>query len=281
MENRSHSSARTLSSALIAGRTALQATEVRERKTALRILTLSLIALIVTLLPATAHAYPGGIAGYSGKSGQTCTACHSRGTASTVALNLPASVNSGATYSVTLTETAGAGSGGLDVASSAGTFAAGTGTQVLSGELVQSNGSSTHSWTFSWTAPTVTANTTATLYGAAMDSYGGNTGTVVANTTVVAAVTNPKMNLTPTSLAFSYQIGGAAPAAQTVAVSSSTTTAINYNSSTGVTVTVTSANGTGWAATANHNATTKTCGIYVGTATAPITGQNEGEPKCV
>ena len=59
------------------------------------------------------------------------------------------------------------------------------------------------------------------------------------------------------------------------------TTAINYNSSTGVTVTVTSANGTGWAATANHNATTKTCGIYVGSATAPITGQNEGEPKCV
>jgi len=57
-------------------------------------------------------------------------------------------------------------------------------------------------------------------------------------------------------------------------------TAINYNSSSGVTVTIGTANGTGWAATAKHNATTKTCGIYVGTATPPITGQNEGEPKC-
>ena len=59
------------------------------------------------------------------------------------------------------------------------------------------------------------------------------------------------------------------------------TTAINYNSSTGVTVTIGTANGTGWNATAKHNATTKTCGIYVGSASAPITGHNEGEPKCL
>ena len=58
------------------------------------------------------------------------------------------------------------------------------------------------------------------------------------------------------------------------------TTAINFNSSAGVTVSVTAATGTGWSATATHNATTKTCGIYVGSATAPIAGQNEGEPKC-
>ena len=58
------------------------------------------------------------------------------------------------------------------------------------------------------------------------------------------------------------------------------TTALNYTASTGNTVSVSAANGTGWAATASNNATTKTCGIYVGTATAPISGQNEGEPKC-
>ena len=58
------------------------------------------------------------------------------------------------------------------------------------------------------------------------------------------------------------------------------TTAINFSSSTGVTVTVGTANGTGWNATAKHNATTKTCGIFVGSASAPISGQNEGEPKC-
>ena len=56
--------------------------------------------------------------------------------------------------------------------------------------------------------------------------------------------------------------------------------AMNYNSSTGVTVTVGTVSGTGWNATSKHNGTTKTCGIYVGAATAPISGQNEGEPKC-
>ena len=58
------------------------------------------------------------------------------------------------------------------------------------------------------------------------------------------------------------------------------TAAINFTPSTGVTVTVGTATGTGWNATASHNATTKTCGIYVGSAAAPIAGQNEGEPKC-
>jgi prepilin-type N-terminal cleavage/methylation domain-containing protein len=57
--------------------------------------------------------------------------------------------------------------------------------------------------------------------------------------------------------------------------------AINASSSTGVTVTIGAATGTGWNATAKHSATTKTCGIYVGSAAAPIAGANEGEPKCV
>ena len=61
----------------------------------------------------------------------------------------------------------------------------------------------------------------------------------------------------------------------------SSTTAMSFNSSTGVTVTVGTVSGTGWNATASHNGTAKTCGIYVGSATAPISGQNEGEPKCV
>ena len=58
------------------------------------------------------------------------------------------------------------------------------------------------------------------------------------------------------------------------------TTAINFTPSTGVTMTIGAATGTGWNATTSHNATTKTCGIYVGSAAAPISGQNEGEPKC-
>jgi len=59
-----------------------------------------------------------------------------------------------------------------------------------------------------------------------------------------------------------------------------TTTNLNYNVSAGNGVTVTSATGTGWAATSSNNATTKTCGIFVGSATPPITGQSEGAPVC-
>ncbi len=55
---------------------------------------------------------------------------------------------------------------------------------------------------------------------------------------------------------------------------------LNYNASTGNTVTIGTATGTGWNATASNNGTTKTRGIYVGSASAPIAGQNEGEPKC-
>jgi prepilin-type N-terminal cleavage/methylation domain-containing protein len=57
-------------------------------------------------------------------------------------------------------------------------------------------------------------------------------------------------------------------------------TNLNYNVSAGNTVSISSATGTGWAATSSNNATTKTCGIFVGSATAPITGQNEGAPAC-
>ena len=60
----------------------------------------------------------------------------------------------------------------------------------------------------------------------------------------------------------------------------STQSALNYNASTGNTVTIGTTSGTGWNATAKNNGTAKTCGIYVGSASAPISGQNEGEPKC-
>ena len=60
----------------------------------------------------------------------------------------------------------------------------------------------------------------------------------------------------------------------------STTTNLNYSVSAGNTVAIGTANGTGWNATSKNNATTKTCGIFVGSATPPITGQNEGAPQC-
>ena len=57
-------------------------------------------------------------------------------------------------------------------------------------------------------------------------------------------------------------------------------TALNFQQTSGVTVTIGAATGYGWNATAKHNGATKTCGIFYGTATAPIAGQSEGEPKC-
>ena len=88
-----------------------------------------LIAACVITFSSLAVAYPTGISGYSGKSGMTCTSCHSTGAAPTVTLTGPTTVASGSTNSYTLTNTGG-GNGGLDVAASAGTFTAGTGTQV-------------------------------------------------------------------------------------------------------------------------------------------------------
>lgn len=58
------------------------------------------------------------------------------------------------------------------------------------------------------------------------------------------------------------------------------TTALNLLISPGVAVSVGTATTGGWSATASHNATARTCGIYVGTASPPVAGQNEGEPKC-
>jgi prepilin-type N-terminal cleavage/methylation domain-containing protein len=50
--------------------------------------------------------------------------------------------------------------------------------------------------------------------------------------------------------------------------------------SAGNTVVIGTATATGWSATASANGTAHTCGIYMGTATPPISGQNEGEAKC-
>ena len=61
-----------------------------------------------------------------------------------------------------------------------------------------------------------------------------------------------------------------------------TVTNLNYNVSPGNTVTITGASGTGWAATTSNTAVTTpaSCGLFVGSGTPPITGENEGEPVC-
>ncbi len=59
-----------------------------------------------------------------------------------------------------------------------------------------------------------------------------------------------------------------------------TLTNLNYMVSPGNTITITAATASGWAATATNNATSQTCGVYVGNVTPPITGQPEGGVKC-
>jgi hypothetical protein len=50
--------------------------------------------------------------------------------------------------------------------------------------------------------------------------------------------------------------------------------------SSGATITIGVVTGTGWNATARHNGTSRTCGIFVGNAPPPVAGALEGEPKC-
>ena len=59
-----------------------------------------------------------------------------------------------------------------------------------------------------------------------------------------------------------------------------TTANLNFIASAGNTITIGAASATGWSATAKNNISTKTCGIYVGSATPPIAGEIEGAPSC-
>ena len=226
-----------------------------------------LVTFAVIYSSVTASAFPSGQSGYSGKNGSTCTSCHSTGTPPTVTLTGPASVTSGSTNSYTLT-VGGSGNSGLDVAASAGTFAAGTGTQVLSGEIAQSSPSTTHSWTFIWTAPTVTATTTATLYAASIDSFGGGTGTIQQAITVTAATPAPTLSVSPASLSFNYQSGGTTAAAQTVALSSSGS-ALSYTVTTSATwLAATPTSGT---TSSNLIVSVNPTGLAAGTYTGSVT----------
>jgi Viral BACON domain len=241
----------------------------------------ALIAFSIMLsLPAQASS--NGISGYSGMNGSTCTSCHSSGTAPTVTLTGPTSVASGSTSSYTLSvSTVTAGNGGMDLAASGGTFAAGTGTKVLNGEIVHSGPSSTHTWTFSWTAPTVTATTTVTFYAAAIDSFGGGTGSLKQAITVNAAVANPTLVTSPASLSFSYQTGGTVPAAQSVSVTSSGS-AISYNVSTSATwLSATPASGsTPGSVSVSVTPGSLAAGTYTGSVTLTASGASNS-PKTI
>lgn len=234
---------------------------------------IAVLVLLPICVPLAANASSNGISGFSGMNGSTCTSCHSTGTSPTVTLTGPTSVASGSTNTYTIAvSTITAGNGGVDVAASAGTFAAGTGTKVLSGEIVHSSPSSTHSWTFSWTAPTVTATTTATLYAAAIDSFGGGTGTLQQAITVTAAAAKPTLGVSPSTLSFNYQSGGTVPGAQTITTSSSGA-ALSYTTSTSASwLTATPSGTTPTGISVSVSPQSLSAGTYTGTVTITATG---------
>ena len=108
-----------------------------QRKTLNQFCLAAVVVFAVIGFSPSARAYPNGISGVSGKSGSTCTMCHSTGTTiPTVSISGLLSVISGSTNTYTLTNS-GSPNSGLDVAASAGTFAAGSTTQVMNGEITQ------------------------------------------------------------------------------------------------------------------------------------------------
>jgi hypothetical protein len=243
---------------------------------------IALLTFVVINSSVPASATSNGISGFSGKNGSTCTSCHSSGPAPTVTLTGPSTVTSGSTNNYTISvSTVTSGNGGVDVAASAGTFAAGTGTKVLNGEIVHSSPSSSHSWTFSWTAPTVTASTTATLFATAIDSFNGGTGALQQGITVTAAAPAPTVGVSPTSLSFNFQSGSATPPAQSIAVTSSGS-ALTYTVATSATwLTATPASGTtAGNVSASVNPGSLAAGTYTGTVSITSSGASNS-PKTV
>lgn len=153
-----------------------------------------LIALCMALT-GLASAHSSGISGYSITG---CNSCHPGAPLPTsVVISGPTTVTSGSTNTYTLTTTGGAAVvGGLDVSHDSGTFVVvDTGTKLLNNEITHNaprnfTGTSV-SWTMNWTAPTVTANTTANLHGSSVSSDGGGPGGGSLSTSLAITVTAP------------------------------------------------------------------------------------------
>ncbi|MCK8498815.1 MULTISPECIES: MXAN_6652 family MXYO-CTERM-anchored protein [Myxococcus] len=141
-------------------------------------------ALAACLVSGSAFAYATGQSNYSGKSGQTCSSgCHSRsGTAPTVTIEGPATLNPGQTGSYTLVITGGPGvRGGYNVAvdGEATLTAGGSDSKKLSGELTHSQPKpfTDGSVRFAFSVVAPSTGTTLTLFGAGNSTNGNGEDT--------------------------------------------------------------------------------------------------------
>lgn len=134
-----------------------------------------------------------------------------------------------------------------------------------------------HSYAVDWTPPaTNVGNVTLYAAGVGADNSGDTSGDSVYTTNLSltpASSGSPSLSLSPTTLNFSYQIGGTAPATQNVSVSSSGT-ALSYTvgtSATWLTATPTSGTTPGTVGV-GINTSGLTAGTYNGTVTVTASG---------
>jgi Secretion system C-terminal sorting domain/SprB repeat/HYR domain len=186
----------------------------------------SLVATSIFMFSHTSSLSPNGKAGYTTAT-RNCSSCH--GGAGSGSMNLTSNIPAsgfvpGATYTMTLSVAqTGQPAFGMDLAAIGGTLTPGSGTKILTGELVQSTPSSTGNFTFSWTAPT-TGNATFNYAGLAangngVDDAGDNTYTGTKTFTPQVAATP----ITATASASNVTCFGSSDGTATVTPSGGTT----------------------------------------------------------
>lgn len=165
-----------------------------------------LAATIVVLTATSAQANSTGINGFSGKDGFNCNSCHMGGTAPTVTLQGPQTLDVGQSGVFTLTVHSNRRTqqrhGGLNVASNGGTFIAGSGTRILGGELTHNqprmnDGNDNAVFSFQWTAPVSAGTYTLWAAGNSVNLNGANSGDLAATTTL-SVVVGKSASPTPT-----------------------------------------------------------------------------------
>jgi len=177
-----------------------------------RLLPVAMLICVLTIIATQAHAFSTGISSDSfGSTG--CNACHSGGTAPTVTLTGPTTVDGGSTNQYTLQITA-VGSqidGGLNVAASDGTLAVGGSAAnntrtVLNGAKGRTEISHNHpkmssngfvTFSFLWTAPNNATSVTLNGWGNAVNGNATTSGDMAALATLVITVNAGSPTPTP------------------------------------------------------------------------------------
>jgi hypothetical protein len=163
---------------------------------------LLMIPVASLLLVSNAAGKTGGFSGSPGDGGTTCMQCHSGGNFSadpTITTDIPSGgYSAGTTYEITVAHNSTSSKNGFQLTAEnasgehIGSFAAGTGNQVVNGGTHVTHlgaGTSQATWVFQWTAPS-TGVTPVTFY-AAVNSTNANNGTSgdqVTTTTATAGV---------------------------------------------------------------------------------------------